>query len=82
MQFDHMKKVQLILILSLFVGFFVSIPAYASQKITQSKLPASITPGLQHLLALAEPRQHQQFDSAQITEILNFIETVCKVYFV
>ena len=70
-----MKKVQLILILSLFVGFFVSVPAYGGQNIAQSKLPDSLTPGLQHLLALADPRQQQQFDSAQITEILNFIET-------
>ncbi|MBW2408631.1 MAG: hypothetical protein JRF72_02460 [Deltaproteobacteria bacterium] len=71
-----MKKVQLILILSLVAGFFVTIstPAYAGQKLTQSKLPDSLTPGLQLLLALVDPRQQQQFDSAQITEILKFIE--------
>ena len=69
-----MKKVQLILIISLCVGFFVSAPTYAGQKLTQSKLPDSLTPGLQHLLALADPRQQQRFDSAQITEILKFIE--------
>ena len=69
-----MKKVQII-ILSFLVGFFASIPAYGSGKIGQIRVPDSLLPGLQHLLALADPQQPQQFDSARITEILKFIET-------
>jgi hypothetical protein len=69
-----MKKVQII-ILSFLVGFFASIPAYGSGKIAQIRVPDSLLPGLQHLLALADPHQRQQFNSARITEILKFIET-------
>ena len=61
--------------ISLIVGFVVSIPAYGSGKITQIKLPDSLLPGMQHLLALADPQQQQQFDSARITEILKFVES-------
>ena len=61
--------------LGFLVGFFASIPAYGSGKKAQIKVPDSLLPGLQHLLALADPQQTQQFDSARITDILKFIET-------
>ena len=70
-----MKKILLVFALIMHVCVFVSTPGYGSGKIAQIKLPDSLSPGLLHLLALADPQQSEQFDSARIAKFLEFIKT-------
>ena len=74
MKFENMKKLRVIFILSFQVCLLVSTPGYGSGKLAHIKLPDSLSPGLLHLLALADPQQSEQFDSAQVAKFLEFIE--------
>jgi hypothetical protein len=70
-----MKRILFIFVLTVQVCFFGAPPAYASEKLAQIPLPDSLSPELQHLLSLADPRQSPQFDPARVAKILEFIET-------
>lgn len=69
-----MKKLLIIFVLTFQVCLLVSTPGYGSGKLAHIKLPDSLSPGLLHLLALADPQQSEQFDSALVAKFLEFIE--------
>jgi len=71
---DTMKKIRLVLILTVPVCLLLATAGYGSGEKAQIKLPDSLSPGLMHLLDLVDPQRSEQFDSKRITEILEFID--------
>ena len=56
-------------------GILLSVRANAQTNANEIQIPAAIYPGLDHLLALADPAKNIAFDPQLVAGVLDFIET-------
>lgn len=72
---NHLRIVRQIIILLLIInGPWLIAPAYATKDLQETKLPDSLSPGLNYLLDLVGPGSRDSFDPDRIAEILAFVQ--------
>ncbi len=53
---------------------FQAAAVSGAETLTETAVPESLTPGLMHLLDLADPARHQSFQPTKINELLQFVQ--------
>ena len=65
---------QIIILLLIINGTWLPTPAHATKDLQETKLPDSLSPGLNYLKELVGPGSRDSFDPDQIAEILSFVQ--------
>jgi hypothetical protein len=67
-------KVSVVCALTLIVFLFQTVSATGAETLTRIQVPDGLSPGLMHLLDLADPEQQPSFQPDKIKKLLEFVE--------
>ncbi|MDF1592540.1 MAG: hypothetical protein P1P89_13575 [Desulfobacterales bacterium] len=72
---NYLRIVRQVLILLLIInGSWLIAPAYATNDLQETKLPDSLSPGLNYLIDLVGPGSRNSFEPDRIAEVLSFVQ--------